>query len=282
VMTGLLDGGIASAATLVTLLRQATVDASAEPGCNVLPPLDFPPPGSYAAFRNFGADERAAAARRQVMRAGLVTTAAIVVMALVALGSTLNSLFGDKHDAAALDADKLGLSTASAQPAPAPPTIRKEAAAGDRVQPVAAAVFAPDGSPDSRNEAGAAIDGNPATAWSTDTYYDPDPFPKFKSGIGLVVQLAQPTALSAVTVDLNSTGTVVQVRSASNPAPRALAETTELTPPIPTRPGRNRIAINDQTRVSSVLVWIATLGSADGKSRSAISEIELQAATPPA
>jgi len=29
-------------------------------------------------------------------------------------------------------------------------------------------------------------------------------------------------------------------------------------------------------------VWISTLGSSDGQSRSAISEIELQAASPPA
>jgi serine/threonine-protein kinase len=47
-------------------------------------------------------------------------------------------------------------------------------------------------------------------------------------------------------------------------------------------PGRNRIAINDPARVSTVVLWISALGSADGKSRSAISEIELQAASPPA
>jgi hypothetical protein len=282
VVSGLLDGGIAGATTLVTLLRQATVDAGSEQGCSVMPPVDPPPPGFYASFRNFGADERAAAVRRQIMRVGLVTTAAIVVVALVALGSTLNRVFGDKHDTAGLDADKLGLNTATAQAAPAPPVIRKDAAAGERVQLAAASVFSPDGSPDSPDEAGAAIDGNPATVWSTDTYYDPDPFPKFKSGIGLLVRLAQPTALSAVTVDLNSTGTVVQVRSASNPAPKVLPETTELTPPTPMRPGGNRLGINDPARVSTVLVWISALGSADGKSRSAISEIELQAVTPPA
>jgi putative peptidoglycan lipid II flippase len=282
VMTGLLDGGIASAATLVTLLRQATFDAGSEPACSVMPPLDPPPPGFYAAFRNFGAEERAAAARRQVMRAGLVTTVAIVLVALVALGSTLNRVFGDKHDAAALDADKLGLNTVSTQPKPAPPTIRKEAAAGDRVQPVAAGVFSPDGSPDSPGDAGLAIDNNPGTAWSTDRYYDSDPFPKFKPGVGLLLQLPAPTALSAVTVDLNSTGTVVHVRGVGDKAPKTFADTTELSAPTPMQRGRNRIAVNNSAPVSGVLVWISTLGSADGKSQVAISEIELQAATPPA
>jgi putative peptidoglycan lipid II flippase len=61
-----------------------------------------------------------------------------------------------------------------------------------------------------------------------------------------------------------------------------LAETTELTAPTPTRPGRNRIAVSNAAPVSNVLVWIPTLGSVDGKSRSAISEIEIQAASPPA
>jgi putative peptidoglycan lipid II flippase len=285
-ISGLLreNGGIASAGTLLTLLRQATADVADAQGCSVMPPLTPPPPGYYAGFRNFGADERAAAARRQIMRVGVGTAALIVVVALLALASTLNRVLGNDHDAVAFDPDKLGLNTPTSRVAQPPPTqvLRKGAAAGERIQPVAAAVFSPDGSPDSPESAGSAIDGNPTTAWSTDTYYDADPFPKFKSGVGLVLQLAQPTAVSAVIVDLNSTGTFVQVRSAQNTTPKTLAETTELTAPTPTRPGRNRIAVSNAAPVSNVLVWIPTLGSVDGKSRSAISEIEIQAASPPA
>jgi putative peptidoglycan lipid II flippase len=33
---------------------------------------------------------------------------------------------------------------------------------------------------------------------------------------------------------------------------------------------------------SNAVVWISTLGSSEGKSRAAISEIELEAASPPA
>jgi putative peptidoglycan lipid II flippase len=150
------------------------------------------------------------------------------------------------------------------------------------VQPAAAAVFSPDGSPDSPRDAGLAIDNNPGTAWSTDRYYDRDPFPKFKPGVGLLFQLPQRTPLSAVTVDLNSTGTVVHVRGVVDKAPTTFADTTELSPPTPMQPGRNRIPVDSSAPVSGVLVWISTLGSADGKSQVAISEIELQAAAPPA
>jgi putative peptidoglycan lipid II flippase len=282
-MSGLLDenGGIASAATLLTLLREAS--GNDVDGGRVMPPLPPPPPGRYAGFRNFGADDHAAAVRRQIMRIGLVAAAVIVVLALVALGSTLNGILGNDHRTVAFNTDKLGLSPPTSPAAQPPPeVVRKRTAADERIEPVAVAVFSPDGSPDSPESAGAAIDGNPATAWSTDTYYDPDPFPKFKPGVGLLVQLARPAALSAVTVDLNSTGTVVQVRAAGSNSPANLTDTTELTPPTPMRPGRNRIPVGNPAPVSNVLVWISGLGSSDGKSRSAISEIELEAASPPA
>jgi putative peptidoglycan lipid II flippase len=281
-ISGLLreSGGIASAATLLTLLREATGN-DAEAG-RIMPPLP-PPPSGYADFRNFGPEDQAAAARRHIMRIGMMAAAVIVVVALVALGSAVNRILGNDHRTAGLNTDKLGLTApTSSAPQQPPDGVRKRAVTEERVQPVAASVFSPGGSPDSPESAGAAIDGNPATAWSTDTYFDADSFPKFKPGVGLLVQLARPTAISAVSIDLNSTGTVVQVRAAATNAPTALSDTTELTPPTPMQPGHNRIPVDGSTPVSNVLVWITTLGSSDGQNRMAISEIELQAASPPA
>ncbi len=281
-MAGLMQesGGIASAATLLTLLREAAGNESL--GARVMPPLSAPPPGSYAGFRGYGPDDRVATARRQLMRTGMVVAAVIAVVAVVALGSTMNRMLGGNHQPVSINADKLGLTAPTSSAVAPPPEARKATSPGQRVQPVAAAVFSPDGSPDSPDAAGAAIDGNPTTAWSTDTYYDADPFPKFKPGVGLLLQLPQPTVVSAVTVDLDSTGTVVQVRAAANNTPRTLADTTELSSPTPMQPGRNRIPVNTSAPVPDVVVWISTLGSSDGKSRAAISEIELQAASPPA
>jgi serine/threonine-protein kinase len=149
---------------------------------------------------------------------------------------------------------------------------------GPIVKPVSATVFSPDGAPDNPQKADLAIDGNPDTAWSTVTYKDAVPFPKFIEGMGLLLHLSEPTALSAVTIDVSSTGTQVQIRSSPTDAPAKLADTIELTPTTPLQPGHNRIAVHDPSKTSNVLVWISTLGTTDGESRMEISEITLQAA----
>jgi serine/threonine-protein kinase len=149
---------------------------------------------------------------------------------------------------------------------------------GPIVKPVSATVFSPDGAPDNSQNANLAIDGNPNTAWSTVTYKDAVPFPKFIEGMGLLLHLSEPTALSAVTIDVSSTGTQVQIRSSPTATPVKLSDTTELTPTTSLRPGHNRIAVHSRTQTSNVLVWISTLGTTNGESRTEISEITLQAA----
>ncbi|KRE33555.1 hypothetical protein ASG82_20885 [Mycobacterium sp. Soil538] len=152
---------------------------------------------------------------------------------------------------------------------------------GPIVTPASVTVFAPSGGPDNPDKAALVIDGDPETSWTTVTYTDPVPFPNFVEGEGLMLHLSEPTALSAVTIDLSSTGTEVQIRSSPTETPAKLSDTTELTPTTPLQPGHNRIEVQDQTKTSNVLVWISTLGTTDGKSRTAISEITLQAAASP-
>jgi serine/threonine-protein kinase len=149
---------------------------------------------------------------------------------------------------------------------------------GPIIKPVSATVFAPSGSPDNPDKAGLAIDGDPATSWSTVTYTDPVPFPNFVEGQGLMLHLSEAAVLSAVTIDVSSTGTEVQIRSSPTETPATFADTTELTPSTPLQPGHNRIAVDDQTKTSNVLVWITTLGTTNGRSRAEVSEITLQSA----
>lgn len=149
---------------------------------------------------------------------------------------------------------------------------------GPIVKPERASVFSPGGTPDHSGQAGLAIDGDPNTSWPTDTYRDAAPFPTFKEGVGLILQLSEPTALSAVTIDVPSTGTEVQIRAADSATPASLSDTTELTPSVPLRPGENTITVDDQTQTSNVLVWISKLGKTDGQSRTDISDITLRAA----
>ena len=276
-------GGIASAGTLVTLLEQASADADDEVNCRITPPLCLPPPGSYASFRNFGPSEQKEAARRQIIRAGLGAAAAIFLVAVLALASSINDFLAANDDTVAMDADQLGLLPQNPVPSHAPPSEgAKTASRGISVTPASVAVFSPDGSPDHPESAGLAIDGKPDTAWSTDRYYDPDPFPKFKPGVGLLVRLRDPVRISTVTVDQNSVGTVVEVRGSETAEPKSFAETTELSPPTPMQPGQNRLVISDTRPISHLVIWISKLGSADGQNRADISEIGVHGAPPPA
>ncbi|WP_099021990.1 serine/threonine-protein kinase [Mycolicibacterium palauense] len=149
---------------------------------------------------------------------------------------------------------------------------------GPMVTPLRATVFSPGGAPDHPDEAMLAIDGDPDTAWRSDTYVDPEPFPVFKQGVGLILQLPGPTAIGAVTVNLASTGSEVQIRAADSADPAALSDTTALTPEVPVHPGENRIVVDDHTKTTYALVWIPKLGDIDGQSRTEISEITVQAA----
>ena len=150
---------------------------------------------------------------------------------------------------------------------------------GPIVKPESATVFSPGGAPDNPGKAGLAIDGDADTSWPTVTYRDAVPFPNFIEGEGLMLHLSEPTALSAVTIDLSSTGTEVQIRSSPTENPTALDETTELVANTALQPGHNRIEVDNPTKTSNVLVWISKLGTTDGKSRTDISEITVQAAS---
>ena len=264
------DGGIRSASTLLNLLQQATAVADRT---EVLGPIEeLPPPATsrQPAARNSGAF----ADRRRNLVIGTTAAAAIIVVALLVLASVVKGIFGNLGGG--LNNDKLGLntptsSTSSGEVSSAP--------AGSVVKPTKATVFSPDGDADNPGQAGLAIDGDPATSWQTDVYTDAVPFPSFKKGEGLMLQLPNPTVVGAVTVDTPSTGTKVEIRSASSPSPATLEDTKVLTPATALKPGHNVIKVSTSTSTSNLLVWISTLGTTDGKSRAEISEITVQAAS---
>ncbi|HZE16511.1 MAG TPA: murein biosynthesis protein MurJ, partial [Mycobacterium sp.] len=266
------DGGIRSASTLLNLLQQATAVADRT---DLISPITEPPPAPSGRGR-FGfptaVDEETRARQRRTLMIGIGAAVAIIAVALLVLASVLGKMFGNLGGG--LNKDQLGLNApSSASPAPG------DSAAGDSlVKPVKATVFSPEGDADDPDGARLAIDGNPATAWTTDTYNDAAPFPGFKNGVGLLLQLPKPTVVGTVTIDISSTGTKIQVRSSPTPKPAELEDTTALTPPTSVQPGHNSIPVNASSPTSNLLVWISTLGTTDGKSRAAISEITVRAA----
>jgi len=265
------DGGIRSAATLLNLLQQATAVADRT---ELLSPLPDPPPAPARPDRTRTPaleDAQAHVRRRRAVTIGIGVGAAIIVVALLVLASVLSRMFGD---VGGLDKDQLGLNAPSASS-----SASGGAPAGSVIKPVSAVVFSPGGDADNPAEAARAIDGNPATVWETDTYHDPVPFPAFKSGVGLLLQLPKPTVVGAVNLDLASTGTKVQIRSSATATPGKLDNTTALTQPATMNPGHNSIPVKASAPTSYVLVWISTLGTTNGESRSGLSEVTVQAAS---
>ncbi|BBY18603.1 murein biosynthesis integral membrane protein MurJ [Mycolicibacterium litorale] len=265
------DGGIRSAPTLLNLLQQATAVADRT---DLIAPVDRPDTGSGSRFRAGPDDDPEAHARRKRgLMVGLTVGGVIVVVALIVLATVLSRIFGDVGGG--FDGDELGLNapTTSAEADGASP------GAGNVIRPVRATVFSPDGGADSPDQAGNAIDGNSTTVWPTDTYSDPNPFPNFKNGVGLMLELSQPTTLSSVDINVSSTGTSVQIRSSESAEPSSLDSTTEMTPSTPLRTGNNTIQVSDATPTSYVLVWIDKLGTVNGESRTDVSEITLKGTT---
>ncbi|MEO6792347.1 MAG: murein biosynthesis integral membrane protein MurJ [Mycobacterium sp.] len=258
------DGGIRGASTLSNLLQQATAlheqtELLGTVGDAPRAPRPAPPPD---------AEVRAERRRRVLIGAGI--GGAVILVALLVLASVLNRIFGDVNG---LDKTELGLSSPSAVSSSAPGS----ATSGNTVKPVSVTVFSPGGEADRPQDAGLAIDGNPATFWTTDTYSDPVPFPNFKSGVGLMLQLPKPTVISNVAINISSTGTRVELRSSSTPRPSRLEDTTVLAPGKALQPGANKISADSSSPTSNLLVWISTMGSTGGESRTQISEITVHA-----
>lgn len=267
------DGRIRSAATLLNLLQQAAVVADET---DLLKPLDVDAePAPRRERRPADDDAEAMARRRRMVLIGAGIGVAIITVFLLVLASVLGRIFGDVGGG--LDKDRLGLNTPSSsarsQSSPTPP--------GQVVTPVRASVFSPDGGADNPGDAGQAIDGKSSTGWKTDIYTDPEPFPNFKSGVGLLLELPEPTVIGAVTLTVSSTGTEVQLRSASDPSPAKLSDTTELSPVTPIHRGENTVKVDtgeSDEPTSTLLVWITKLGTTGGENRTTISEITVRAA----
>ncbi|BBY44920.1 murein biosynthesis integral membrane protein MurJ [Mycolicibacterium celeriflavum] len=262
-------GGIRSAPTLLNLLQQATAIADRT---ELISPIDDPEDPASRTREVAVDDPETRARRRKALMIGLGVGGAIVVVALVVLATVLSQIFGDVGDG--LGGDRLGLND---------PTTTESGdtggATGNVVEPTAVTVFSPEGEADAPAEADNAIDGDSSTVWPIDTYTDRVPFPNFKNGVGLMLQLPEPTTIGEVDIELNSTGTAVEIRSAQTSTPSSLSDTTVLTPATQLKPGSNTIKVENASPTSNVLVWVSTLGQVNGESRSDIAEITLRSAS---
>jgi len=261
------NGGIRSAATLLNLLQQATAEADRT---DLLDPVPADPRPSGRAR---DAEPAPNSRRRRGVLIGVGAAAVVIVVALVLLATVLSRIFGDVGGPSI--GDQLGLNPSSEESSGA----SAAAAPGQTVQPVSATVFSPAGGADNPDEASAAIDGDSATGWPTDTYSDPDPFPSFKNGVGLILTLPSPTRVATVELEVPSTGTQIQIRSAATASPATLEDTTVLTQPQTMQTGENTIEVNAEAPTTYLVVWISKMGTTDGQSRTDLNNIVVRAAS---
>lgn len=176
----------------------------------------------------------------------------------------------------------LGLSVGEVAPqgdgSQAPPTGASSAAGapGGAVDLAAAVVrdYDPMGSPPRENpdQVVNAFDGAPSTAWTTDLYRS-ERFGGLKAGVGLLVDLGAPTALSVVDVDLTRTGTGLELRAGDN-----LGADQAALPVVARDDGAAGVAhltVPPGTTARYWLVWITRLPRDAGQYRAGIDELRL-------
>jgi putative peptidoglycan lipid II flippase len=266
------EGGIRTAATVQHVLDQASV---VDQKTDMMPALRLGqrPPGTTG--HALPDEEEAAKSHSNRMVIALATLGVLTVIVLALAGWWLANLFAGNSSDEPLNEQNIGLTTAASEPsAESAPAPTAAAAAPVVVTPSQATVFSPQGSADNPTQAGLAIDGNPATEWTTDAYFDQ--FPSFKNGVGLLVSLDDPAKLSEVTITSPSVGTVVEVRSA--PSDRPTLDQTQVIGRGTLKSGDTTIPVTMDGSTSRVLVWITKLGTDTSGNQTAIKEIEFTAA----
>ncbi|MFC7446931.1 hypothetical protein [Rhodococcus daqingensis] len=198
--------------------------------------------------------------RIEPRRLAILSAAAVAtVAALGAIGWAIGTSVGRPADAPVEEVT----TAASAPPetGPPPPLVP--------VLPVNATVVSPQQFPDNAATAGLAIDANPASVWSTDSYWQQ--FPVFKNGVGLSVRLPVDSALRAVWIQSPTPGGRVEIRTPI--APGGTLEDTVVLGDAVLAEGVTPIVLRDERPHSELTVWMPALAGTDGNYRTEIGEI---------
>ncbi|HYH29157.1 MAG TPA: protein kinase family protein, partial [Pseudonocardia sp.] len=157
------------------------------------------------------------------------------------------------------------------QPAPGAPQVAASPA-GPTVSVADVEVYDRVGDRDNAEIVSRVIDGDPATAWNTSSYFQQ--FPALKPGIGIMVSFASAVQLSELTIASPSRGTVVEVRAAPD-ADAALDETVPIAE-VTLDSGRTPVSLDGSQPVNHVLIWITKLAGGGQDHSSEIGEIEFR------
>ncbi len=272
--------GVRTAATVQHVLEQASV---VDQKTDFIPVLRL---GQRATAPSDSlADPELLAAEKERSQRMVWVLVGLGILAALAVGVIiwwLLSVFAPSSSNAPLNEQRqLGLTTANTAPAdpatggaPAAPGAPQSATGGVPVPVTAASVFSPEGTPDGTANVTAVLDGNPATMWRTDQYFQQ--FPALKKGVGILTTLGSPSKLTKVTIDSPSAGTVVEIRT--SPTAATTLDQTQLIGQATLADGATSIAVRADQPARYVLVWITALANSGGQYQTSIGDIRFEAA----
>ncbi|TQM16127.1 protein kinase family protein [Pseudonocardia kunmingensis] len=206
--------------------------------------------------------------RRRKMTIALTALGAAVLMVLGYLGVQLGDMFVENGG------PPIVVDGAPVQPSPGTEPQVAASPAGPTVAVAGVDVYDEVGDRDNADRVTRVIDGNPATAWNTSSYFQQ--FPALKPGVGIMVSFASAVQLSELEIDSPSRGTVVEVRSA--PTADASLEDTERIAEATLDAGRTPVSLDGSQPVEHVLIWITKLSGGGSEHTSEIGEIEFRRA----
>jgi hypothetical protein len=123
------------------------------------------------------------------------------------------------------------------------------------------------------DDAGLAVDSDPATAWRTETYFDGPALAPYKEGVGLVLDLGDERAVREVALTLGGQGYDVTLFATEPGVGRAPRDITGLE-----RLGREQATVDDVTFETEattryLVVWFRSLAQTDGGYAGEVAEI---------
>jgi serine/threonine-protein kinase len=157
---------------------------------------------------------------------------------------------------------------------PSSPTTTTAVISSDDATIAQVSTFDPNGSgtPGENDDlVGAAVDGDPRTAWRTETYDAPDFFGS-KEGVGLMMNLSAASELRTIAIDGSTNGWSGEIRLLEGGAPRQIGSQDVVAFTDVRGPLTVELA---GTRADAILLWITDLGEGDGGHRVEISEVSI-------
>jgi hypothetical protein len=140
--------------------------------------------------------------------------------------------------------------------------------------------FDPEGDPSEENpeDTDNAVDGDPATSWTTMTYRGNPALGGLKSGVGLMLDLGRDVEARSVTVRFGGSPTSFEVYAAP-PGVTAAPDSLESMDKVGSRsdaPERTSVTLDPTPRTRYLLVWLTRLPAADGGYRGEITDVTVR------